>query len=160
MLLELSIKDFAIIESLSIAFGPGLNIFTGETGAGKSIILDAIALILGDRASNEIIREGREEAQVQALFDISGLRKTIDGALTEAGIEPAAELIIKRVVQRAGRNRIYINGSLATLVTLTEIGRRLLDIYGQSEHTSLTRPEEHIEVLDSFGGFSGLRAYM
>src|SRR3989304_1125999 len=160
MLLELSIKDFAIIESLSIAFGPGLNIFTGETGAGKSIILDAIALILGDRASNEIIREGREEAQVQALFDISGLRKTIDGALTEAGIEPAAELIIKRVVQRAGRNRIYINGSLATLVTLTEIGRRRLGLYGQSEHTSLTRPEEHIEVLDSFGGFSGLRAYM
>jgi len=160
MLLELSIKDFAIIESLSIGFGPGLNIFTGETGAGKSIILDAIALILGDRASNELIREGREEAQVQALFDISGQRKSINGVLSEAGIEPADELIIKRVVQRAGRNRIYINGSLATLVTLTEIGRRLIDIYGQSEHTSLTRPEEHIEVLDSFGGFPALRSYM
>lgn len=160
MLLELSIKDFAIIESLSIGFGPGLNIFTGETGAGKSIILDAIALILGDRASGELIREGRDEAQVEALFDISGQRKSIDSVLTEAGIEPGYELIIKRVVQRAGRNRIYINGSLATLVTLTEIGRRLIDIYGQSEHTSLTRPEEHVEVLDSFGGFSALRAYM
>ena len=159
MLLELGIKDFAIIEGLRIRFGPGLNIFTGETGAGKSIIMDAIALILGDRASGDIIREGREEAQVEAAFDISAF-PPVQAVLEEAGIEQSGELVIKRVVQRAGRNRIYINGSLATLVTLTEVGRRLIDIYGQSEHQSLTRPDEHIEVLDSFGGFSALRAEM
>lgn len=161
MLVELSIKDFAIIDSLTIGFGPGLNIFTGETGAGKSIIMDALALILGDRASNEIIREGSEEAQVEALFDVVAVRnKGLDSVLAEAGIQPTDELVIKRVVQRQGRNRIYINGGLATLVTLTEVGRRLIDIYGQSEHQSLTRPEEHIELLDSFGSLGALRSHM
>lgn len=159
MLLELSIKDFAIIEGLNVSFGPGLNIFTGETGAGKSIILDAISLILGDRASNDIIRANKDEAQVEALFDITG-NKNLSGVLKEAGIEAAKELVIKRVIQKAGRNKIYINGGLATLVTLTEVGRRLIDIYGQSEHQSLTRPEEHVEVLDAFGDFGKLRDYM
>ncbi|MBI2412190.1 MAG: DNA repair protein RecN [Deltaproteobacteria bacterium] len=158
MLSELNIKDFAIIEGLSLAFAPGLNIFTGETGAGKSIIMDAIALILGERASNDLIRSSAEEARVEALFDPSP--PSVEGVLKEAGIEPAATLLIKRVVQRAGRNRIYINGSLATLVTLTEVGRRLIDIYGQSEHQSLTRPEEHVEMLDSFGGLKALRSHM
>ncbi len=159
MLLELRIKDFAIIEGLNVSFGPGLNIFTGETGAGKSIILDAIALILGDRASNDLIRANKDEAQVEALFDITGNRN-LGGVLKEAGIEAAKELVIKRVIQKAGRNKIYINGGLATLVTLTEVGRRLIDIYGQSEHQSLTRPEEHVEVLDAFGDFGKLRDYM
>lgn len=161
MLVELSIKDFAIIEGLKIQFGPGLNIFTGETGAGKSIIMDAISLILGDRASNEIIRLGRDEAQVEALFDLGqpkGL--ALEAVLNEAGIPFSGDLVIKRVVQRAGRNRIYINGSLATLVTLTEVGRHLIDIYGQSEHQSLTRPEEHVEVLDAFGELAKLRSHM
>ncbi|MBI4950087.1 MAG: DNA repair protein RecN, partial [Deltaproteobacteria bacterium] len=137
---------------------PGLNIFTGETGAGKSIIMDAIALILGERASNDLIRSSAEEARVEALFDPSPA--SVEGVLREAGIEPSDTLLIKRVVQRAGRNRIYINGSLATIVTLTEVGRRLIDIYGQSEHQSLTRPEEHVEMLDSFGGLKGLRSHM
>src|SRR5574340_1009303 len=122
MLVELSIKDFAIIDGLNISFGPGLNIFTGETGAGKSMILDAIALVLGDRASNEIIRASAEEAQVEAMFDVASY-KGIDKVLSEAGIGHSESLVIKRVVQRAGRNKIYINGSLATLVTLTEVGR-------------------------------------
>lgn len=161
MLLELSIKDFAIIESLSIGFGPGLNIFTGSTGAGKSIIMDALALVLGDRASGDLIREGRDEAQVEALFDISGVKGNgLEEVLTEAGFPASDDLVIKRVVQRAGRNRVYINGSLSTLVTLTEVGRRLIDIYGQSEHQSLARSEEHFEVLDSFGGLSTLRSRM
>ncbi|MBI1911907.1 MAG: DNA repair protein RecN [Deltaproteobacteria bacterium] len=159
MLVELSIKDFAIIDSLTISFGHGFNIFTGETGAGKSIIMDAIALILGDRATADIIRESKEEAQVEAMFDVSG-SKGIEAVLNEAGIAHSPDLIIRRTIQRTGRNKIYINGSLATLVTLTEVGRRLIDVYGQSEHQSLTRPEEHIEVLDSFGGFQSLRAYM
>ncbi|MFQ5735891.1 MAG: DNA repair protein RecN [Thermodesulfobacteriota bacterium] len=159
MLLELGIKDFAIIEGLNISFGPGLNIFTGETGAGKSIIMDAIALLLGDRASGGLIREGSEEAQVEAAFDTSGSEQ-VKAVLEEAGIPYDGELVIRRVIQRAGRNRIYVNGSLATLVTLTEVASRLIDIYGQSEHQSLTRPEEHVEVLDAFGNVEKLRAEM
>src|SRR3989304_7654583 len=100
LLLQLSIKDFAIIESLSIAFGPGLNIFTGETGAGKSIVLDAISLILGDRATNDLIRAEAEEAEVEALFDVTGA-KGLAEIVEEAGIEPLDSMVIKRVVQRA-----------------------------------------------------------
>lgn len=159
MLLEIRIKDFAIIDDLSVSFGPGFNVFTGETGAGKSIIIDAIDLILGDRAQTDLVRSGSEEAHVEALFDISRL-KSMHKMLDEAGIAPSDTLIIKRVIQRAGRNRVYINGGLATLVTLSEVGSRLVDIYGQSDHQSLTRPEEHVEFLDSFGGFGELREEM
>ncbi len=162
MLLELRIKNFAIIERLDLAFGSGLNIFTGETGAGKSIIMDAIAIVLGDRATNDMVRTSADEAEVEALFDVSGAAG-VAGVLEAAGIDSTDTLVIQRVVQKAGRNKIYINGSLATLVTLTEVGRLLIDIYSQSEHQSLTRPEEHIELLDSFIGLiapDGLRAQM
>lgn len=159
MLIELRIKDFAIIDSLAISFGPGLNVFTGETGAGKSIIIDALALILGDRASNETIRSNAEEAVVEALFDVTG-NKAVEAVVKEAGIPPSDSLVVRRVIQKAGRNKIYINGSLATLVTLIEVVRRLVDIYGQSEHQSLTRQEEHIEVLDAFAGLAKARTEM
>ncbi|MEK6790553.1 MAG: DNA repair protein RecN [Deltaproteobacteria bacterium] len=159
MLIELRIKDFAIIDGLNIAFGPGLNVFSGETGAGKSIIIDALALILGDRATNDIIRSSADEAQVEAAFDVPA-GKGIEAVLNEAGIPHSKELIVKRVVQRAGRNKIYVNGSLATLVTLTDVVRRLVDIYGQSEHQSLTRLDEHVEILDGFAGLQGPRALM
>lgn len=154
MLLELSVKNFAIIDRLALTFGPGLNIFTGETGAGKSIIIDAIALVLGDRATSEIIRTSADEAEVEALFDVSGY-EGLKSVVEDAGIDFSDTMVVKRVVQRTGRNKIYINGSLATLATLTEVGRRLIDIYGQSEHQSLTRLEEHVEVLDSFAGLIG-----
>lgn len=156
MLVELRIKDFAIIDNLVIDFGGGFNVFTGETGAGKSIIIDAIALVLGDRAAGEVVRTGCAAAEVEALFDVSAV-KGLDDILNEAGIEATENLIIKRVVARAGRNRIYINGSLATLVTLTEVTRNLIDIYGQSEHQSLTRTDEHLDILDAFGGLLPLR---
>ncbi len=159
MLVELSVKNFAIIDRLSINFGPGLNIFTGETGAGKSIIIDAIALILGDRASAELIRSDTEEAEVEAFFDVSGV-EALERVIKEAGIDYSNELVIKRVVQKTGRNKIYINGSLATLVTLTAVANRLIDVYGQNDHQSLTRPDEHLEVLDAFGEFDALRRVM
>lgn len=159
MLVELRIKNFAIIDALSVAFCPGLNIFTGETGAGKSIVIDALALILGDRASNDLIRSSEEEAHVEALFDAHG-NKAVEGALKEAGLEYSESLVIKRVIQRTGRNRIYINHGLSTLATLAEAGRLLIDICGQSEHLSLTRTEEHVEMLDSFAGNGALRRKM
>jgi DNA repair protein RecN (Recombination protein N) len=159
MLVELRIKNFAIIDSLVIELAGGFNVFTGETGAGKSIIMNAIALVLGDRAAADLVRTGAPGAEVEALFDVSGM-KGICQALEEAGIEPSGDLVIKRVIARAGRNRIYINGSLATLVTLTEITRNLIDIYSQSEHQSLTRTEEHLDVLDSFGGLVEMRREM
>jgi len=159
MLVELRIKNFAIIENLVIDFGGGFNVFTGETGAGKSIVIDAIALVLGERATGEVVRTGCSEAEVEALFDVSAV-KGLDNLLSGAGIEPAEDLIVKRLVARAGRNRIYINGSLATLATLTEITRNLIDIYGQSGHQSLTRTDEHLDILDAFGGLMPLRAKM
>ncbi len=159
MLVELRIKDFAIIDNLVIDLAGGFNVFTGETGAGKSIIMNAMALVLGDRAAADLVRTGSPGAEVEALFDVSAM-KGLGEALEGAGIEPSSELVIKRVIARAGRNRIYINGSLATLVTLTEVTRNLIDIYGQSEHQSLTRTEEHLDVLDSFAGLMPLRAEM
>ncbi len=159
MLLELSIKDFAIIDTLSVSFSSGLSVFTGETGAGKSIIIDAMDLVLGDRARSETIRGGAEEAVVEALFDISG-SGPVKERLEAAGIEPSDELLIKRVVNRAGRNKVFINGGLSTLVMLAEITGALMDICGQSGHQSLARSSEHIEILDLFAGLTTLRRDM
>ena len=159
MLQELHIKDLAIIDELTLSFEAGFTVFTGETGAGKSIIIDAIDLVLGDRASADLIRSGCEEARVEALFDISGMERMED-ILNDAGIGAADTLLIKRIIHRNGRNRIFINGSLSTLMTLSEIGRHLIDICGQSEHQSLTRAEEHIDILDAFGGLESLREEM
>ncbi len=159
MLLELRIKDFAIIDNLSISFSPGLNIFTGETGAGKSIIIDAVRLILGDRASADLVRTSKDEAVVEALFHISAYKGVME-ALEGSGFSFSENLIVKRIISRSGRSKIFINNSLATLMTLAEIGGRLIDIYGQNDHQSLARPEEHIELLDAFAELTGLRREM
>ncbi len=159
MLQELHIKDLAIIDDLNLSFQKGFTVFTGETGAGKSIIVDAIELVLGDRASADLIRNGSDEARVETLFDISGMDRMED-VLSDAGIGAKDVLLIRRIIHRSGRNRIFINGSLSTLMTLSEIGRYLIDICGQSEHQSLTRTEEHIDILDAFGGLESLREEM
>ncbi|MBI5598732.1 MAG: DNA repair protein RecN [Deltaproteobacteria bacterium] len=159
MLLELNIKDLAIIADLSIEFAPGLNVFTGETGAGKSIIIGAIDLILGDRASNEMIRSAKEEARVEAMFDVSenpGLRP----ALESSGIPHSDTLVIKRLITRGGKNRVFINGCISTLSALADVGSRLVDVCGQSEHQSLARDEDHVEMLDAFGCLGDLRRAM
>ena len=156
MLLQLNIKDFAIIDNLQISFGRGLNILTGETGAGKSIIVDAVKLILGDRASAEDIRSSKDEAVVEAMFDASCFKDR--GEFLEiAGLPNDENLIIRRIISRSGKNKVFINGSMANLATLQQIGNRIIDIYGQHDHQSLTRPEEHIDILDSFGGLIALR---
>jgi DNA repair protein RecN (Recombination protein N) len=149
MLTDISIKNFAIIDSLHISFGSGLNILTGETGAGKSIIIDAVNLVLGGRASSDLIRSGAEEATVDAMFDISQEPDLI-AWFAEKGISACDELLLKRTISRSGKNRVFINGSLATLATLSEVACRLINIYGQHESQTLLRVENHIGMLDSY----------
>ncbi len=155
MLIDLAIKNIAIIDTLQVTFQPGLNILTGETGAGKSIIIDAVNLILGGRASTELIRSGEDEAQVEALFSLAEAPQ-VAAELAESGIETEGELIVKRIVSRAGRNRVYLNGSLATTAQLAAVAPRLINIYGQHESQTLLRLGNHQELLDGFGRLAPL----
>lgn len=160
MLKELSIKNFAIIDQLRAEFAPGLCVFTGETGAGKSIVVDALNLALGERASAELIRTGAQEAVVEAAFELKGRAAKESASLLEAqGIEAGdgGELIVRRVLSSSGKNRIYINGSLVNLNTLAALGAGLADIHGQHEHQSLLSLDRQLEMLDSFGGLEDLR---
>ncbi|MFZ3064625.1 MAG: DNA repair protein RecN [Nitrospirota bacterium] len=151
MLQELRIQNLAIIDKLEIDFSNGLNVMTGETGAGKSIIVDALELVLGGRASAELIRTNADEAVVEAGFDIEGNNKIAD-LISSFGIEnDESRVIIKRIVSRTGKNRIYINNSLTNLSTLSAIGDELVDIHGQHEHQSLLKTDKHIDILDAFG---------
>jgi DNA repair protein RecN (Recombination protein N) len=156
MLTDLSIKNIAIIDSLQITFKPGLTVLTGETGAGKSIIIDAVGLIMGGRASSDLIRSGQEEAVVEAMFDISTMPE-IGRLLNESGFECDSDLLVKRSISRAGKNRIFINGGMTTLALLADISRRLINIYGQHESQTLLRPENQLLLLDAFAGTSQMR---
>ena len=129
---------------------------TGETGAGKSIIIDAVGLIMGCRATSDLIRSGEEEAVVEALFDVSRLLNLTE-YLRESGFECDGELIIKRCLSRNGKNRIFIKGSMAPLSILTDISSRLINIYGQHESQNLLKPENQLQLLDSFAGANELR---
>ena len=148
MLRELRIKNFAIIDEVVLQLGQGLNIITGETGAGKSIILSALGLISGERGSSEIIRHKEEEATVEALFET--VPPALSADLSEAGFEVGDELIIKRILNRSGKNRIYLNGSLCPLGLLSQMGASLVHIYGQHEHHTLLQSETHLNLLDAF----------
>ena len=157
MLTELNIRNFAIIDELKVAFDGGLNVISGETGAGKSIIIGAVGLLLGDRANADMIRSFEDAAVVEALFDIreqEGLRKKIG----ELGYGDGEELIVRRVVSRSGKNRVYINGALASLASLAAIGESLINICGQHEHQMILDPENHTDILDEFGGLMSLRS--
>ncbi len=160
MLQELRIKNFAIIDGLEMTFSKGFNVITGETGAGKSIILSAVHLLLGDKATDELIRSSEEEASVEALFDISRHKK-IQEKIKENGPKAQNEgevtFVMRRVLSRSGRGKVFVNGHLATLGMLSEIGEELLSIYGQHEHQSLQRVETHIDILDEFGELVKLR---
>jgi DNA repair protein RecN (Recombination protein N) len=156
MLVQLSISNLAIISHLEADFRPGLNILSGETGAGKSIIINAVNLILGGRASSELIRSGSDEARVEALFALP-CNSTIRSLFDEMGLPFQQEVLIRRVISREGRNRITINDSLATLSSLARLGQTLISISGQHEHQLLLRPENHLYLLDEFGGLSGDR---
>lgn len=151
MLLELSLRDFAIIDNISIRFGPGLNIITGETGTGKSIIVDAINIILGGKAGSDYVKTGASEAHIEALFstlEIDNLEAKID----ELGFRcQDHELLIKRTIPSQGRGRVYINGSLATYSILAQVTEGLIDIFSQHEHQTLLREDNHLSLIDNFG---------
>ena len=150
MLTHLNIKNFAAVQSLSIDLHKGLSVITGETGAGKSIAVDALGLVLGDRADNGIIRDGTERAEISASFDISNNAQACQW-LDKQGLENE-ECILRRVLSRDGRSRAFINGSPATLGQLREIGESLIDIHSQHEHQSLLNKASHRRLLDAFSG--------
>jgi DNA repair protein RecN (Recombination protein N) len=156
MLRELSIKNFAIIDDLSITFEEGLTVLTGETGAGKSIIINAVNLLLGSRASPELIRSSEETAELEALFEVPP-ESPVAKVAEEQGFDLSEGLLIRRLIQEKGRHRVYINGQLATLHMLSAINEYLASISGQHAHQSLLRPEQHLQVLDQFGGLTKLR---
>ena len=158
MLRELRIDNIAVIDHAELELGPGLNVLTGETGAGKTIVLSALDLILGARGSSGLIREGEDEAAVEAQF--SDLPAATRDALLAAGCEADDELVLRRVVTRAGRNRIYLNGSLSPLSVLSNVGAGLIHIYGQHEQHTLLRTESHLGLLDAHGGLEEKAAAM
>lgn len=151
MLTSISIKNYALIDELVMQFGPGLVILTGETGAGKSIIIDALGLIIGERANTEVVRSGADKAVVEGTFAIAG-NKRLRAFLKENDIEYTDALVIRREISAKGTTRCLVNDSAITLGMLKSIGDLLVDLHGQHEHQSLLRPETHIEMLDEFGG--------
>ena len=159
MLRTLLIKDYALIENIEVNFGSGLNIITGETGAGKSILIDAMGLLLGERASTEVVRKGAEKSIVEGIFESAGNKK-VKKLCDENEIDFNDDLIVRREISLKGTNRCFINDTPVTLNLIKEIGDLLVDLHGQHEHQSLLREETHIEMLDSFANLeSDLEEY-
>lgn len=158
MLQELSIKNFAVIKAADIHFNEGMTVFTGETGAGKSIIIDAVGLLSGSRGSAQYVRHGEEKCQLQALFLVKSNHKKIQNILEKNDIDfRSQELLVQRDIYKNGRQVSRINGSIVTISLLREVGSFLVDIQGQNEHQELMNPENHILLLDRFGGDSFLQ---
>src|SRR5215210_337111 len=135
MLRFLRIRHLAVIDSVEVEFDPGLNVLTGETGAGKSILVEAIGLLLGGRASAELVRTGEEAASIEAIFERGG-----------------DELLVRREITAQGRSRAFVNGELTTAAVLKELSSQLIELHGQHEHHTLLDPATHLAVLDAFGG--------
>src|SRR5690242_13472731 len=154
MLTTLRIKNLALVTDLTLELQPGCNVITGETGAGKSIILGALNLVLGERADRTLIRSGEESCGVEAVFDVKKLRVPLKGFLEENGLEPCEDdqLVLKRTFTSAGTNRQFINGSSTTLSTLASLGEWLVDMHGPHDHQSLLHAAKQLAILDAFGG--------
>lgn len=153
MLGELSIKNFAIIEALSISFEKGLTVLSGETGAGKSIIIDAIHLLVGGRGSSEFVRHGEDKAEIEGLFQIENENHPLHEKAQEFGIDVEEGMVVlRRDISKSGKSVCRVNGKLVTISTLREIGGTLVDIHGQHEHQELMDETKHLSLLDQFGG--------
>ena len=155
MLKSLQIKDYALIGFINVEFGQGLNIITGETGAGKSILIDAMGLLLGERASTEVVRKEANKSIVEGIFDVDGNNK-VKNLLEQNDIDVYPELILRREISLKGTNRCFVNDSPVSLSLLKEIGNFLVDLHGQHEHQSLLHTETHIDYLDEFGNYDEL----
>lgn len=153
MLKSLLIKDYALIENINVEFGKGLNIITGETGAGKSILIDAMGLLLGERASTQVVRKGAKKSVVEGIFDVSSNLK-VESFLTKNDIDYFDELIVRREVSLEGSNRCFLNDTPTSLALLKDVGNMLVDLHGQHEHQSLLRSVTHIDFLDEFAELS------
>lgn len=150
MLLEISIKNFAIIEAISLNFVKGMTVLTGETGAGKSIIIDAMNMMLGARAATDVIRHGAPKAEIEGLFSVENSH-ALQMIFDEQGIELGDEIIIRREILQNGRSVSRVNGQMVNLSVLRSIGQYLVDIHGQHDQEELMRPQLHIQMLDGFG---------
>src|SRR5215510_8868444 len=153
MLLTLRIKNLALVTELTLELQPGYNVITGETGAGKSVLIGALNLVLGHRADRSLIRSGTEACTVEAAFELGKLVTPVSTFLDENGLEPCEQglLVIKRSISASGSNRQFVNGSPTTLAALITLGEWLVDIHGPHEHQSLLRPQAQLDLLDSFG---------
>ena len=158
MLLNLSILDFVIVDKMSLDFKPGFSALTGETGAGKSILIDALSLALGQRNEGGVVRLHQDKADISAIFDIQNNNEVIDWLKENELESDNAELILRRVIHADGKSRAFINGKVATLQQLKELGESLVDIYSQNSHHSLLKLSSQRQILDNFGGHSDLAA--
>ena len=161
MLVELHVTNFALIDHLDLSFGAGLNILTGETGAGKSIIIDALGLALGERAGHDLVRTGAGKATVEAVFDLSHAPAEVRQKLGEAGLsgedgEEDTLLVTRELARGTGKSQCRINGRLMPVAVLKEIAEGLVDVHGQHEHQSLLAADRHIDILDNWGGKDAL----
>ncbi len=159
MLVEFRVRDLVLIEDLSLALAPGLNVLTGETGAGKSLVAQAVGLLLGRKAEPDIVRRGAEAAEVEGLFDVSD-EPAVKESLAHAGLPAGDELLVRRIVPAEGRQRCFLNGRLASLPLLSEIAHHLASFAGQHEHLSLLEPARQRDLLDARGALEGRRAEM
>ena len=157
MLQSLHVHNFALLEDAHADFTAGFNVFTGETGAGKSILIDAFGVVLGGRASADYVRSGTEGLWVQAVFDVAG-QQEIKDILQEQGLECDEELFLKRQISAAGKSRAYVNGVQVPLNTLRQLGAKLVDIHGQHENQALLKADTPRVLTDMFGGESLARA--
>ena len=158
MLTLLRIGGFAIVDQVEVRFGPGLNVLTGETGAGKSLLVNALHLVLGGRMSADVLRDGAEEAVVEALFELPASHPVFE-RLEAAGVprpppsgSETAELLVRRVAARGGKGRAFVNGVLCTVSMLEQALRGVVDVTGQHEHVSLLDPASHLVAVDAFAG--------
>ena len=160
MLTDLRIKNLALVNDLAIQFGPGYNSITGETGAGKSILIGALGLVLGERADRTLIRDGDDHCSVEAIIEVADLGKAFHSHLDKNGIEPCEEnqLFLKRSFSASGGNRQFVNGSPTTLNVLASIGEWLVDIHGPHDHQSLLKASRQLDILDAYGGLEKQRA--
>ena len=149
MLSQLSVKNLAVVERLDLSFEPGMSAVTGETGAGKSIILQALGLALGVRADSNLVRHGKDKADISAAFALES-NQTVQNFLTENALEDEGECILRRVITSDGRSKAFINGNSVPLSTVRNVGDLLLDIHGQNEHQLLLRPDQQMRLLDAF----------